>query len=57
MKYNCCSIDRCGVGLLEIGVKLLPAKIDIGAKVLFRLRRLIDAKALSLRCLSGLLVG
>jgi hypothetical protein len=35
----------------------LPAKIDVGAEVLFRLRRLIDAKALSLRCLGGLLVG
>jgi hypothetical protein len=57
MKYNCCSIDRYGIGLLEIGVKLLPAKIDISTKVLFRLRRLIDAKALSLRYLSGLLVG
>jgi hypothetical protein len=57
MKYNCYSIDRCGIGLLEIGIKLLPAKIDISTEVLFRLRRLIDAKALSLRCLSGLLVG
>jgi hypothetical protein len=57
MKYNCCSIDRYSVGLLEIGVELLLAKIDVGAKVLFRLRRLIDAKALSLRCLGGLLVG
>jgi hypothetical protein len=57
MKYNCCSIDRCGVGLLEIGVELLLAKIDVGAEVLFRLRRLIDTKALSLRCLGGLLVG
>jgi hypothetical protein len=57
MKYNCCSIDRCGVGLLEIGVELLLAKIDVVAEVLFRLRRLIDTKALSLRCLGGLLVG
>jgi hypothetical protein len=57
MKYNCYSIDRCGVGLLEIGVELLPAKINVSAEVLFRLRRLIDAKALSLRCLGGLLVG
>jgi hypothetical protein len=57
MKYNYYSIDRCGIGLLEIGVKLLLAKIDVGAKVLFRLCRLIDTKALSLRCLGGLLIG
>jgi hypothetical protein len=57
MKYNYYSIDRYSIGLLEIGVKLLLAKIDISTKVLFRLRRLIDTKALSLRYLSSLLVG
>jgi hypothetical protein len=57
MKYNYYSIDRYSISLLEIGIKLLLANINISAKVLFRLRRLIDTKALSLRYLSSLLIS
>jgi hypothetical protein len=57
MKYNYYSIDRYSISLLEIGIKLLLANINISAKVLFRLYRLIDTKALSLRYLSSLLIS
>jgi hypothetical protein len=33
MEYYCSAVDRRGVGLVVIGVKLLPREIDVGREV------------------------
>jgi hypothetical protein len=55
MEYYCRTIDSGLVGLLIIAVKLLPAKIDVSAKVVLNVSVSRDIHALRSGCVALLL--
>jgi hypothetical protein len=55
MEYYCCTIDWGLIGLLIIAVKLLPAKINVSAKVVLNISISRDIHALRLECVALLL--